>query len=49
MNKNEKRNARVFALKMEYPYEMTKNNDSLADNINIDNAQDDSSEEILNC
>ena len=48
MNKNEKRNARVFALKMAYAYEMTKNNDSLVDNINIDNAQDDSSEEILN-
>ncbi len=48
MNKNEKRNARVFALKMAYAYEMTKNNDSLADNINIDNDQDNSSEEILN-
>ena len=33
---------------MAYAYEMTKNNDSLANNINIDNDQDDSSQEILN-
>ena len=49
MNKNEKRNARIFALKMAYAYEMTKNNDSLSnDNINIENDLDSHSEEILN-
>ena len=48
MNKNDKRNARIFALKMAYAYEMTKNNDSLSDNINIESESDDFSEEILN-
>jgi len=49
LNKNEKRNARIFALKMAYAYEMTKNNDSLSnDNINIENDLDSHSEEILN-
>ena len=49
MNKNEKRNARIFALKMAYAYEMTKNKDSLlANNINIENDLDNYSEEILN-
>lgn len=48
MNKNDKRNARIFALKMAYAYEMTKNNDSLSDNINIESESNDFSEEILN-
>ena len=48
MNKNEKRNARIFALKMAYAYEMTKNNDSSLDNINIENESNDPSKEILN-
>ena len=49
MNKNEKRNARIFALKMAYAYEMTKNKDSLLyNNINIENDLDNYSEEILN-
>ena len=48
MNKNDKRNARIFALKMAYAYEMTKNNDSLPENINIESESDDFSEEILN-
>ena len=48
MNKNDKRNARIFALKMAYAYEMTKNNDSLSENINIESESDDFSEEILN-
>ena len=48
MNKNDKRNARIFALKMAYAYEMTKNNDSLSDNINIESESSDFSEEILN-
>ena len=50
MNKNEKRNARIFALKMAYAYEMTKNKDSLLyNNINIENDLYNYSEEILNC
>ena len=48
MNKNDKRNARIYALKMAYAYEMTKNNDSLSDNINIESESNDFSEEILN-
>ena len=49
MNKNEKRNARIFALKMAYAYEMTKSKDSLSDNnINIENDSENYSEEILN-
>jgi len=48
LNKNDKRNARIFALKMAYAYEMTKNNDSLSENINIESESDDFSEEILN-
>ena len=48
MNKNEKRKARIFALKMAYAYEMTKNDESLLDdNINIENDLDKSSEAIL--
>ena len=48
MNKNDKRTARIFALNMAYAYEMTKNNDSLSDNINIESESNDFSEEILN-
>ena len=48
MDKKEKRNARIFALKMAYAYEMTKSEDSLLDsNINIENDSDSYSEEIL--
>lgn len=37
MNREEKRNARIFALKMAYAYEMTQKEESLVnDNINID-------------
>ena len=48
MNKNEKRSARIFALKMLYAYEMTKNESSLIiDNINIESDLKIDSESVL--
>ena len=48
MDKIEKRNARIFALKMAYAYEMTQNKNSLInDNINIDQDLNNESSEIM--
>ena len=48
MDRQEKRNARIFALKMAYAYEMTQNENSLInDNINIDQDLSCDSEEIM--
>ena len=47
MDRDQKRKARIFALKMAYAYEMTNQDGSLVDdNINIDNSLNDQSEEI---
>ena len=47
MDRNQKRKARIFALKMAYAYEMTSQDGSLVDaNINIDNSLNDQSEDI---
>ena len=47
MDRNQKRKARIFALKMAYAYEMTNQDGSLVDgNINIDNSLNDQSEDI---
>ncbi len=48
MDRQEKRDARIFALKMAYAYEMTQNKDSLInDNINIDQDLNYDSEEVM--
>ena len=47
MDREQKRKARIFALKMAYAYEMTNQGGSLVDdNINIDNSLNDQSEDI---
>ena len=47
MDRDQKRKARIFALKMAYAYEMTNQDGSLVDgNINIDNSLNDQSEDI---
>ena len=47
MDRNQKRKARIFALKMAYAYEMTSQDGSLVDaNINIDNSLNDQSKDI---
>ena len=47
MDRDQKRKARIFALKMAYAYEMTNQGGSLVDdNINIDNSLNDQSEDI---
>ena len=47
MDREQKRKARIFALKMAYAYEMTNQDGSLVDgNINIDNSLNDQSEDI---
>ena len=47
MDRDQKRKARIFALKMAYAYEMTNQDGSLIDgNINIDNSLNDQSEDI---
>ena len=47
MDRDQKRKARIFALKMAYAYEMTNQDGSLVDgNINIDNSLNDQSENI---
>ena len=47
MDRDQKRKARIFALKMAYAYEMTSQDGSLVDaNINIDNSLNDQSEDI---
>ena len=48
MDRQEKRDARIFALKMAYAYEMTQNKNSLInDNINIDQDLNSKSEEVM--
>jgi len=48
MDRQEKRDARIFALKMAYAYEMTQNKNSLInDNINIDQDLNYESEEVM--
>ena len=48
MDRQEKRDARIFALKMAYAYEMTQNKDSLInDNINIDQDLNYDSKEVM--
>ena len=48
MDRQEKRSARIFALKMAYAYEMTQNENSLInENINIDQDLSCDSEEIM--
>ncbi len=48
MDREQKRMARIFALKMAYAYEMTNQDDSLVDgNINIDNSLNDQSEDVV--
>ena len=47
MDRDQKRKARIFALKMAYAYEMTNQDGSLVDgNINIDNSLNNQSEDI---
>ena len=47
MDSDQKRKARIFALKMAYAYEMTNQDGSMVDgNINIDNSLNDQSEDI---
>lgn len=47
MDRDQKRKARIFALKMAYAYEMTNQDGSLVDdNINIDNSLNDQSKDI---
>ena len=47
MDRDQKRKARIFALKMAYAYEMTSQDGSLVDaNINIDNSLNDQSKDI---
>ena len=48
MDREQKRMARIFALKMAYAYEMTNQDDSLVDgNINIDNSLNEQSEDVV--
>tara|TARA_Y100000741_G_C17801994_1_gene374405 strand:+ start:178 stop:507 length:330 start_codon:yes stop_codon:yes gene_type:complete len=48
MNREQKREARIFALKMAYAYEMTNQERSLVDNsINIDKKLNQDSDDIL--
>ena len=47
MNRQEKRKARIYALKMAYAYEMTLNKDSLNKKINLDNDAVDNLDDII--
>ena len=47
MNRQEKRHARIYALKMSYSYEMTKDKNNLHKTIDLDNDDFDNIDDIL--
>ena len=47
MNRQEKRQARIYALKMAYAYEMTQDKDNLHKKIDLDNDGFDNIDDII--